>query len=113
MDYKDFVAILGESMDTRKGPPIQQTEQFCFGIAQGIFATIEKYLKVQQTEARQVSLLSDKEAIYRFGLQIKGQSPADFASRNSVSLLEAQSRVKQMEEAVIVQESLNDLARSG
>ena len=26
MDYKDFVAILGESTDQRKGPPIRQTE---------------------------------------------------------------------------------------
>ena len=40
MDYKDFVCVLG---DQPMGSNIDQTEQFCFGIAQGIFEILDKY----------------------------------------------------------------------
>lgn len=57
MDLKAFSALIAS--DTQK-----QSENYCFKIAQGIFAAIDKFIQKENSSRKNNDLVNDREAIY-------------------------------------------------
>ena len=95
LDLKDFSALASTK--------IEQTDNQCFKIAQQVFSLIEAYRKNIEEAFQQARMeYEDKDAILQFGLKMK-----------QTELSEVQRQVTEMEEQIIVNESLKDLKQSG
>ena len=84
MDLRDFLMLVPKGQE--------QTESFCFSVAQGIFSHINKYQQAVQSKEKYDKILNDRQAIFDFGLKIR----------------DVKQIISQIEEKVIVRESLRD-----
>ena len=116
MDLKDFSAMLNDPTQTK------QTDQRCLKVAQGIFLAVDKSVQAELSTKAAHSMLSDRDTINKFGLQIKQalldqgtpqEKEGSSLEASPVTLDDVQKRVDQMEDALVVRESLGNLEGQG